>query len=67
MKVRSFSFGKITVENGNRAHGIGALDMLARLKKCRDLVKLATNNDLDLLAEPEYQALKDFFDAQPNI
>ena len=24
-------------------------------------------HDLDLLAEPEYQALKDFFDAQPNI
>ena len=43
------------------------IPMLARLKKCRDLVKLATNNDLDLLAEPEYQALKDFFDAQPNI
>lgn len=42
------------------------IPMLARLKKCRDLVKLATNNDLDLLAEPEYQLLKDFFDGQSN-
>lgn len=43
------------------------IPMLARLKKCRDLVRLATNNDLDLLSEPEYQALKEFFDAQPNL
>ncbi len=43
------------------------IPMLERLKKCRDLVKLATNNELDLLAEPEYQALKDFFDAQPDL
>lgn len=42
------------------------IPMLARLKRCRDLVKLATNNDLDLLDQPEYSTLKGFFDSQPN-
>ena len=38
------------------------MPMLARLKKCRDLVKLATINQLDLLDQPEYASLKRFFD-----
>ena len=41
--------------------------MLSRLKKCRDLVMLATNNELDLLAEPEYHVLKDFLVTHPSI
>ena len=38
------------------------IPMLARLKKCRDLIKMSTTNKLDLLDHMEYQALKDFFD-----
>ena len=38
---------------------------LARLKKCRDLVKLGTVNGLDLLAHPEYRQLQAFFDSLP--
>lgn len=36
--------------------------MLNRLKTCRDLVKAATNNGLDILDKPEYADLKKFFD-----
>ena len=36
------------------------IPMLARLKKCRDLVKLGTANELDLLDHPEYQQLQAF-------
>jgi hypothetical protein len=43
------------------------IPMLARLKKCRDLVKLATNNELDLLNREEYKPLKDFFDKNPHF
>lgn len=39
------------------------LPMLARLKKCRDLVKLSTVNGLDLLDHPEYEQLRVFFDS----
>ena len=38
------------------------IPMLARLKKCRDLVKLGTANDLDLLAHSEYDQLRTYFD-----
>ncbi len=41
------------------------IPMLARLKKCRDLVKLGTVNGLDLLAHPEYRQLQAFFDSLP--
>ena len=40
------------------------LPMLSRLKKCRDLIKLATNGNVDLFAHEEYKELKDFFDLQ---
>ena len=36
--------------------------MLARLKKCRDLILLGTMNELDLLDHPEYDQLKQIFD-----
>lgn len=36
--------------------------MLARLKKCRDTIKLGTTNELDLLDHPEFQLLKSYFD-----
>lgn len=39
--------------------------MLARLKKCRDLVKMGTLNQLDLLDHTEYQQLKRFLDSLP--
>jgi hypothetical protein len=39
--------------------------MLSRLKKCRDLVKLATANELDLLDHEEYEALKSYVDILP--
>lgn len=42
-----------------------AIPMLARLKKCRDLVKLGTANNLDLLDHTEYQSLKAYFDNLP--
>lgn len=38
------------------------MPMLARLKKCRDLVKLGTNNELDLFDKTEYSSLKKYFD-----
>lgn len=38
------------------------LPMLSRLKKCRDLIKLGTVNELDLLDRPEYEQLKEIFD-----
>ena len=40
--------------------------MLARLKKCRDLVKLGTANDLDLLDRAEYAQLRAYFDIIPT-
>lgn len=40
------------------------IPMLARLKKCRDLVKLATVDKLDVLSTEEYSDLKQFFDLQ---
>lgn len=43
------------------------LPMLSRLKKCRDLIKLGTANELDLLDHTEYEQLKAFFDAIPTI
>ena len=42
------------------------IPMLARLKKCRDLVKLGTVNELDLLDHPEYRQLQAFFDSLPE-
>lgn len=38
------------------------MPMLERLKKCRDLVKLGTNNELDLFDKTEYTLLKRYFD-----
>lgn len=38
------------------------IPMLARLKKCRDLVKLSTVGQLDLLSHEEYKDLKRYFD-----
>jgi len=40
------------------------LPMLKRLKKCRDLVKLATNGKIDVLEHEEYKDLRLFFDLQ---
>lgn len=42
------------------------IPMLARLKKCRDLVKLGTVNELDLLDHAEYNQLRAFFDNYYN-
>lgn len=42
------------------------LPMLSRLKKCRDLIKLATNGKVDLFNHEEYKDLKDFFDLQDH-
>lgn len=41
------------------------IPMLARLKKCRDLIKLGTVNGLDLLNPPEYEQLRVYFDSLP--
>lgn len=41
------------------------IPMLARLKKCRDLVKLGTANGLDLLDHAEYAQLRAYFDSIP--
>lgn len=38
------------------------MPMLERLKKCRDLVKLGTENQLDLFDKTEYKSLKRYFD-----
>lgn len=43
------------------------IPMLARLKKCRDLVKLGTANELDLLEHSEYDQLRAYFDNMPVI
>ena len=44
-------------------HGTAIImPMLERLKKCRDLVKLATTNELDLFDKTEYSSLKKYFD-----
>lgn len=41
------------------------IPMLARLKKCRDIIKLGTVNELDLLDHTEYELLKKYFDGLP--
>lgn len=38
------------------------LPMLERLKKCRDIVKLGTVNEVDLFEKTEYSNLKKYFD-----
>ncbi|WP_455715271.1 DUF3800 domain-containing protein [Anaerosporobacter sp.] len=38
------------------------IPMLARLKKCRDNIKIGTNGELDLFDNSEYRTLKEFFD-----
>lgn len=44
-------------------HGASVvMPMLNRLKICRDLVKLATNNELDLFDQKEFTKLKRYFD-----
>lgn len=44
-------------------HGTAIIiPMLERLKKCRDLVKLGTENELDLFDKTEYSSLKKYFD-----
>lgn len=44
-------------------HGASiVIPMLERLRKCRDLVKLSTNNELDLFAHDEFAALRKYFD-----
>lgn len=44
-------------------HGTAIImPMLARLKKCRDLIKLGTLNELDLFDKTEYKSLKKYFD-----
>lgn len=44
-------------------HGTSIImPMLSRLKKCRDIVKLGTNNGLDLFDKTEYASLKRYFD-----
>ena len=42
------------------------IPMLSRLKKCRDIIKLGTVNELDLLDFPEYESLKKYFDSTNN-
>lgn len=44
-------------------HGTAIIiPMLERLKKCRDLIKLGTENELDLFDKTEYSSLKKYFD-----
>lgn len=38
------------------------IPMLQRLKKCRDIIKLSTDNELDPLDHIEYKQLKKYFD-----
>ncbi|MCL1821076.1 MAG: DUF3800 domain-containing protein [Oscillospiraceae bacterium] len=38
------------------------LPMLGRLQKCREIIKMGTHNNLDLLAHDEYAALRKYFD-----
>lgn len=42
------------------------IPMLSRLQKCRDSVRLATANDLDVLDHLEYKDLKRYFDNLSN-
>ncbi len=42
------------------------IPMLERLKKCRDIIRLSTNNELDLLDHVEYKQLKTYFDNTKN-
>lgn len=50
------------INHGNQV----VIPMLWRLKKCRDLVKLATNDNVDLLAHDEYNDIRNFFDLQDS-
>ena len=44
-------------------HGTSIIiPMLERLKKCRDIIKLGTLNQVDLFEKTEYAALKKYFD-----
>ncbi len=44
-------------------HGTSIImPMLERMKKCRDLIKLGTLNELDLFDKTEYSSLKKYFD-----
>jgi len=44
-------------------HGTSIIvPMLERLRKCRDLVKLSTANEVDLFDHTEYSSLKKYFD-----
>ncbi len=44
-------------------HGISIIiPMLERLKKCRDLIKLGSTNELDVFDHSEYRTLKKYFD-----
>ena len=36
--------------------------MLSRIEKCRNIVKLATKSQLDLLEKPAFNSLKKFYD-----
>ena len=38
------------------------MPMLERIKKCRDLIKLGTNNEVDLFDKTEYASLKRYFE-----
>jgi hypothetical protein len=38
------------------------IPMLARIKRCRDTIKLATQNETDILEKPEYQHLRSILD-----
>lgn len=47
-------------------HGTSVImPMLSRLKKCRDTVKIATLNNVDLFDHTEYSSLKKFFEDVP--
>lgn len=49
-------------------HGVSILiPMLERLRKCRNLVKLATQNELDLFDKQEYEPIRRYFDIADNI
>lgn len=43
------------------------IPMLARLKKCRDAIKLGTINGLDLLDHPEFQQLRSYIDSSDEV
>ena len=43
------------------------MPMLSRLKNCRDLIKLNTLNEIDLLDGTEFEQLKDYFDGIEKI